>query len=124
AAAESIEIDLRLLRTVSREKLDVLYRQEQLIAAGIMKLQAIMRRAGSFDGAQLHKPSNAVIDVHDEIAGGEARRLGDEILCPARASTRAHQPVAQDILLADDRGLGCLKAVFEPEHCQRDLWDG
>jgi len=124
AAAKTVEIDLRLLRAISREELDVLYGQEQLVTARIMKLQTIMRRPGSFGGAQLDKPAYAMIDVHDEIAGGEARRLGDEILRPARASARAYQAVAQDILLADDCDLGRLKPVFEPEHRQRDLRDG
>jgi hypothetical protein len=44
-----------------------------------MDFQAIVRRAGRLDGLQADEAADAVIDVDDEIAGGEARRLGDEI---------------------------------------------
>ena len=51
-AAELVELDAGLLRAVARQKLDVLDRQEQFVAAGVMELQAIVRRAGRLDGAQ------------------------------------------------------------------------
>ena len=78
--AEAIELGAGLLRAVARQKLDVLDRQEQLVAAGIMDFEAVVRRAGGFDGAQPDEAADAVIDVDDEIAGGEARHLGDEIV--------------------------------------------
>ena len=78
-AAEPVELDAGLLRAVARQQLDVLDRQEQLVAAGIMDFQAIVRRAGGLDGAQADEAADAVIDMDDEIAGGEARHLGDEI---------------------------------------------
>ena len=77
--AEAVELDAGLLRAVARQKLDVLDRQEQLVAAGVVDLQAIVRRAGGLDGAQADEAADAVIDMDDEIAGGEARHLGDEI---------------------------------------------
>ena len=40
---------LGVLRAVARQKLDVLHRHEQLVAAMIMQLQAIMRRARRLD---------------------------------------------------------------------------
>jgi hypothetical protein len=39
----------------------------------------------------------------------------------ALAPARTHQAVAEDVLLADDGGLGGLEAAFEPEHRERDL---
>ena len=80
-----------------------------------------MRRAGGLDGAQPDEPADAVVDMHDEIAGGEARRLRDEVLRPPRRPPRPHQPVAEDVLLADHRGVGGLEPAFEPEHGQPDL---
>ena len=79
AAAEPVELDAGAFRAVARQELDVLDRQEQLVAAGIMDFEAIVRRAGGLDGAQAHEAADAVIDVDDEIAGGEARHFGDEI---------------------------------------------
>ena len=79
AAAEPVKLDAGPLRAVARQKLDVLDRQEQLVAAGIVDFEAIVRRAGGLDGAQADKAADAVIDVDDDIAGGEARDFGDEI---------------------------------------------
>ena len=121
AAAEAVEVDDGFFRAVAREQLGVLDRQEQLVAAGVVDFEAIVRRAGRFDRAQPDEPADAVIDMHDQIAGGEARRLGDEILRPPRRAARPHQPVAEDVLLADDRGVGGLEAAFEPEHGEAHL---
>jgi hypothetical protein len=93
-AAEPVELDAGLFRAVARQELDVLDRQKQLVAAGIMDFQAVMRRARGLDGAQADEAADAVIDVDDDVAGGEARRLGDEILRPFRLPARAHQALA------------------------------
>jgi hypothetical protein len=113
-----------LFRAVSGEQLDIFHRQEQLVAAGIVDLEAIMRCAGGFDGAQPHEAADAVVDMNDEIAGGEARHLGDEILRPACGPARAHQTVAQDVLLADHRYVGGLEPALESQHRERHLWPG
>ena len=120
-AAEPVEVDDVFFRAVTREQLGVLDRQEQLVAAGVVDFEAVVRRAGGFDRAQPHEPSDAVIDVHHEIAGGEAGRLRDEVLRLARRPARPHQPVAEDVLLADHRGVGGLEAALEPEHGEPDL---
>ena len=86
-----------------------------------MDFDTVMRSAGGFDGAQPREPPDAVIDVDDEVAGGEAGDLGDEILGATRRSARAHETVAEDVLLADHRGLGGLEAAFEFEHGERNL---
>ena len=69
-AAEPIEFGAGFFRAVARQQFDVFNRQEQLVAAGIMDFEAVVRRASGFDGAQADKPADAVIDVNDEIAGG------------------------------------------------------
>src|SRR4029077_5734265 len=51
AAAEAVELDVLAFRAETRQQLDVLDRQEQLVAAGVVDLQAIVRRAGGLDGA-------------------------------------------------------------------------
>ena len=50
AAAEPVELDLGLLRPVAGQELDVLDRQEQAVAAGIVDFEAVMRRACRLDG--------------------------------------------------------------------------
>ena len=51
AAAEAVEIDRGFLRAVARQQLDVLHRQEQLVAARVVQFQAVVRGAGGLDGA-------------------------------------------------------------------------
>ena len=75
-----------------------------------------MRGAERGDGGEPVEAADAVVGVHDEIADAEAGRLGDDIGGAARLAPRPHQPVAQDVLLADDGEVGGLEALLEPEH--------
>src|SRR5581483_9543043 len=52
AGAEAVEIDMRAFGAVAREQLDVLDGEKQLVAAGVMQFEAVVRRAGGLDGAQ------------------------------------------------------------------------
>ena len=113
AAAEPVELDLGLLRPVAGQELDVLHRQEEAVAAGIMEFEAVMRRARRLDGLQALEAADAVIDMHHEIARRERRDLGQEILRPLGLALLAHQPVAEDVLLADDREIAGLEAGFQ-----------
>ena len=85
-----------------------------------MDFEAIVRRAGGLDRLQPGETADAVIDMHDEIAGREAGGLGDEIVGAAHGAARPHQPVAENVLLADDGGVGGLEAGFDAEHGERD----
>jgi hypothetical protein len=62
-----------------------------------------------------------VIDVDDEIAGGEACHLGDEIVGALTLAAAAHQTLAQNVLLGDQRDIGGFEAGFDAEHDQRHL---
>ena len=119
--AEAVELDTGLLRAVARQELDILDRQEQLVAAGIVDFEAVVRRAGGFDGAQADKAADAVIDVHDYIAGGEARDLSDEILRPLRRPARANEALAENVFLGDQRDIGGDETLIEAEHGERHL---
>ena len=70
---------------------------------------------------QPDETADAVIDMHDEIAGRKAGQFGEEIFRPLGGAARPHQAVAENVLLTDDRGVGRLEARFEPEHRQRHL---
>ena len=120
AAAEPVELDLGLLRPVAGQELDVLDRQEQPVAAVVVDLEAVMRRARGLDRLQPLEAADAVVDVDDEVAGRQRRRLGDEVLRPARAPLRAHQPVAEDVLLGEDGEVAGLEARFEAPDGDRD----
>ena len=83
-----------------------------------------MRRAGGLDRLQAVEAADAVVDVDDEIALGEAGDVGQEIGRPARAPVRTHEPVAEHVLLADDRELVGLEALSMPQHGEPDLAGG
>ena len=118
-AAEPVELDAGALGAVARQKLDVLDRQEQLVAAGIVDFQTIVRRARGLDGAQADKAADAVIDVDDEIAGREARDFGDEIFRALALPARANQALAENVFFGDQRDVGGLEAGLDAEHGER-----
>ena len=117
----AVEFDAGVFRAVARQQLDILDRQEQLVAAGVMDFQAVVRRAGRFDVLQADEAADAVIDVHHEIAGRQARDLGDEILRALGGAPRPHQPVAENVLFADDDRVRGLEAGLQAKHGERDL---
>ena len=78
-----------------------------------------MRGAERGDGLEAVEAADAVVGVHDEIADGEAGRLGDDVGGAARLAARAHQAVAEDVLLADDGEVRRLEALLQAEHARR-----
>ena len=72
-----------------------------------------MRRAHGGDGLEALVAADAVVDVDDEVAGGEAGGLGQEVLGALAAAGGADQAVAEDVLLGDDGEAGGLEAVLE-----------
>ena len=120
-AAEPVQLGAGLVGAIAREQFDILDRQEQFVAAGIVDFETIVRRAGGFDGAQAGEAADAVIDVDDEIAGGEARDLGDEILRAFRWAPRADEPLAENVLFRDQCDVGGLETGFQAKHREPDL---
>ncbi len=120
AAAQPIELDADLLRAVARQQVDVLHRQKQLGVVGVTDFEAIVRRAGRFDRLQAGEAPDAVIDVHDQIARRQTGHLGDEILRALHGAARTHQPVAENVLLADDGRVFGLETALDAEHRERD----
>ena len=111
AAAELVE--QALLVAVARQELDVLDRQVEPVAAGVFEGDALVRGAHRGDGLEALVAADAVVDVDDEIARGEAGGLGQEVLGALAAARGADQPVAEDVLLGDDGEAGGLEAVLE-----------
>ena len=111
AAAEAVE--QAFLVAVAREQLDVLDRQVQLVAAGVFEAQALVRRAHRGDGLEPAVAADAVVDVDDEVAGGEPGRLGQEVVGALAPARRPDQPVAEHVLLGDHGEPRRLEAVLE-----------
>ena len=92
-----------VLRAVAGQELDVLHRQEQLVAAGILHLQAVVRRAGRLDGLRPTKRPMPWSTWTTRSPGVSAATSAGQSCGRLRLALLAHQPVAQDVLLGDDR---------------------
>ena len=77
--AQAIELRRAFVGAVARQEFDILDGQEQL-AAVILDLEAVMRRAERIDRVQAHIAADAMLDMRDEIARREARGFAQEIL--------------------------------------------
>ena len=116
-AAEFVEFDGGIFRAIARQKLEIFDRQKELVAIGIMQLQAIMRRAIGLDRLQPGEAANSVIDMDDDIARRERADFAQEILSAARRlAASPEQPVAQNVLLGDDREILRLKPLLDADH--------
>src|SRR5262249_41683610 len=109
-AAELVELDDGVLRTVARQYLDVLDRHEQLVAALIDEAQAVVRRAADLERDEPVIASDAVVDMDDEIALGEVGQFGQELVRPLALLCRPRQAIADDVGFGDDGDV----AAFEP----------
>ncbi len=58
-------------------------------------------------------PADAVLGMDDQVARGQRLVLGQEVLGPARPARLADQPVAEHVLLGDDRDARRLEAALE-----------
>ena len=119
--AQPVERNVERLRAIARQNLDVLDRHEQLVVAGIDDAQAIVRRAGDIERDEPVIAADAVLGMNDEIALRQRRHLGDEILVIGAAPRRPREPVAQNVLLGDERHVREAIAVLEREHGERGL---
>ena len=117
-AAQPVELRA-LVRAVAGQKFDILHRQEQL-AAVILQLQAVMRRAQRLDGLEAQIAAHAMLDMGDQIARRQRRRFGEEILRPARAALRPHHAVAQHILFAQHGEIRRLEAALDAQTGEAD----
>ena len=118
-ACSAKPVELAGLRAVARQELEIFDRQEQPVAAGVVNLEAVVRRARGLDRLKADEAPDAMVDMDDEVAGGERARLRQHVLGAAPAPRLADQSVAEDVLLADDGEVGRLEPLFERDHGER-----
>ena len=68
-------VEFARLRSVARQQFEILDRQEQPVAAGVVDFEAVVRRARRLDRLQADEAPDAVVDMDDEIARGQRARL-------------------------------------------------
>ncbi len=94
-AAQAIELRFGVLGAVARQQFDVFDRQIELVAAGVMDFEAIMRRAGGRDRLETDETADAVIDMDDQIAGRQRRDFAEQIFraaCVLRRRRTSRSP--------------------------------
>src|SRR5690606_32912890 len=99
AAAQLVERRVVGFRTVARQKLDILHRQEEPVVAGIVDFETFMRRACRLDGSEADEPADAMIRVNDDVAGSKRTCFRNEIRGFTLFLRAANEPVAQNVLL-------------------------
>ncbi len=106
AAAETVEQPL--LVAVAGQQFDILDRQVKAVAAGIFEEQAFVGGAEGGDDLEALVAADAVVDMDDQVAGGQALGLGQEVLGPALAAAGADQAVAEHVLFGDHSERGAV----------------
>ena len=90
-AAEPVELRLGVLAAIARQQLEILDRQIELVAAGIMDFETVVRRAGGGDASQADEAADAVIDMHDEIARRERSDFAEKIFVRLALAAATHE---------------------------------
>ena len=120
-AAEAVERHALALAAVAGQKLDILDRDVELVAAGIFERHAVVRHLADGDLGQPLVAADAMIGVDDEVAGREGRELLEEGGGRLALLAAADEPVAEHVLLGQDRDVGGGEAVVERKDQQRRL---
>ncbi len=120
-AAKAIEGHALVLASVAGQQLDVFDGQIELVAARIADRDAVVRGLADRHLGQAVVPADSVLGVNDEVAGRQGGDLGEEGVGILAAPAAADQPVAEHVLLGQNRNIGSRKAVVQGEHEERRL---
>ena len=120
-AAEPVERHRLFGRAVAGEHVDILDRDEQLVAAGIFKRDAIVLALADRDRFKPEIAANAVLDMHHQIAARERLKFGEEGIGILALLLAPHQPIAEHVLLGEQLQRVAGKAGFERQHQHRCL---
>ncbi len=112
-AAEAVERDQLLRRAVAREDVDVLDRDEQLVAAGVFEPDAIVLALADGDRFEPKVLADAVVHVDHEVAAVERGQLGEEGVGILALLAPADEAVAEQVLLGEQVDLVVRKAGIE-----------
>src|SRR5205085_8722456 len=120
-AAEAVEHDTLALAAVASQQLDILDWKVELIPARIFQRDAVVRRIADLDLRQAFVAADAMIGVHDEVAGRERRQFFQEGRGSFALLPPPDEPVAEHVLLGEDRDLGGREAVIKRKDEQARL---
>ena len=114
-AAQPVQLNPVGVRAVTGQKVNVFNRQVKFALTGVQQLQAVVRRLLDVQRLQALVPPDAVIQVHDQIAGRQRRSLRQEVGRPTLLA-RPRQPISQNIGLGDHRDVVGDEAMLDRQH--------
>jgi len=115
-AAQPVKLGAGLFRAVPGQQVEILHGHEQLFVAVVDDAQAVVGRARNRYGFEPVEAADPVLHMDHQIPNRQPGRLGDEVGGAPTLARRAGQPVAEDVLLGDDRKVGRDEAVLDAEH--------
>ena len=122
--AEPVELHPGILGAEAGQDFDVLDRDEQFVVAGVEHAQAVMRRPRGIDRFQRLVAADPVIGVDDKITRRQVVHLGDKLIQVAPPPRGPRQPVAEDVLLAEQHELLGRKALLDGQYREPDSLRG
>ena len=102
-----------LLPAVTAQQLDILDRNVEPGAPGVLEHQAFVGRSEHIDDFQSRESPDTVLDMDDELAGSERPRFSKEILRFAFPFRSTDQAVTKNVLFRDYRKPRNLEACLK-----------
>ena len=118
-AAQLVERDALAFGAVAGEHVDILDRHIELVAARIGQPHAVVRALADRDRDQPLIAADAMVDMHDQVAGRERLQFGQERIGGLALLAPTHQPVAEQVLFGQDLVAVGGKAVILRQHDHR-----
>ena len=111
-------------RPVPAQHIDVLDRNEQLVAARVLQHHAVVRALADGDGFQPEIFADPVLGVHDQVAAVQRGKLGQEGVGVLLFLATADEPVPQHLLLGEQFELVVREAGIERQDKRGRLASG
>ena len=115
-AAQPVELDRVLGRAIAAEHVDVLHRDEQLVAAGVFQHHAVMRALADRHRLEPEIFADAVLGMHHQIAAAQRGELGKEGVGILALPAPPHEPVAEHVLLGQQLEFVVGEARLDRQH--------
>ena len=96
-------VEQPLLMAIARQQFDVFDRKIKFGVFSIFQGDAGMRGSQRRDRLQTKIAPDPMFDMHHQIANGQRINLAQEVFRLAPLARLGHQPVAEHVLLRDDR---------------------
>ena len=120
-ASETVEHDRFLAAAVAAQHIDIFDRDEELIAALVFELHAIVFGFADSNRFEAEILADAMFSMNNQIAHAERLQLGEECVGILALLFAANKPVAEDVLLGEQFHLVISETCFHRQDHGRRL---